>query len=142
MKKRILNLISVFLLVTSFSHAQKAEFDVWKLMSKKDGIEIYGMHQLCLIDQAPNDYHFLQLKIINTSQLAKEVSFYVKQMYQEGETGQNKESLIQINLAPHQSFEGSCSNEETAYLTRFIVNPKFKNSWNYIQSEIIFESIK
>ena len=143
MKIRILNLFTAFILMISYSFAQNqnTEFGVWKLMSKKDGIEVYGKHDLCLIEHAPNDYHFLSIKIVNTNPVAKEVSLYIKNFYKEGISGHNDENLTMVSLQPNETMEGSCSDAD-ATLTRMIANPQFADSWHYVKSEIIFESIK
>ncbi len=143
MKTSILNFFTAFFLLTSFSFSQNqhTEFGVWKLMQQQDGIEIYGKHALCLIEYAPNDYHFLSVKIINTNSDKKEVSFYIKSFYKEGESGHRDENLTVVTLAPNEILEGDCMDKD-ATLTRMIANPKFENSWHYIKSEIIFESIK
>ena len=143
MNKRIFNLFSAFLLFSSFSFAQNqaVEFDVWKLMSKKDGIEFYGKHQLCRLENAPNDYHYLNVKIINTNPTEKQISFYIQNSYQEGVIGNTEENIGSVTLKANETIEGSCARKD-ATLTRMILNPKFEGSWHYIKSEIIFESLK
>lgn len=143
MKTNIFNFFTALFLLTSFSFSQNqtTEFGVWKLMKQKDGIEIYGKHDLCLIEYASNDYHFFSVKVINTTSNEKQVSFYIKNFYVEGESGHRDENLSVVTLAPNEIIEGNCMDED-ATLTRMIVNPKFENSWHYIKSEIIFESIK
>ena len=143
MTRHIFNICSAFILIASFSFAQSqnTEFGVWKLMNQKNGIEIYGKHDLCLIEPAPNDYHFLSVKVVNTNTTEKEISFYIKNFYQEGESGHRDENLTMITLEANETIEGSCM-DENATLTRMIVNPQFVDSWHYIKSEIIFESIK
>ena len=80
MKTRILSILTSFFLIFSFSYAQSQnmEFGIGKLMNKQDGIEVYAKHYLCLIEPAPNDYHFISVKIVNTNSIEKEVSFYIK----------------------------------------------------------------
>ncbi len=143
MKTQTLNLLTAFILMFSysFSQTQNTEFGNWKLMNKKDGIEVYGKHELCKVDYAPNDYHFLSIKIVNTNTIEKEVSLYIKNVYQEGESGHKDENLTTVNLKANETKEGTCFDQD-ATLTRMIVNPGFKDSWSYIKSEIIFESIK
>jgi hypothetical protein len=143
MKIRIINLLSALFLIVSYSFAQSqnTEFGVWKLMNKKDGIEVYGKHDLCRAEPAPNDYHFLSIKIVNTNPIDKEVSLYIKNIYKEGANGDRDESLTMVNLKANETLEGTCY-DENATLTRMIANPAFKGGWNYVKSEIIFESIK
>lgn len=143
MKTRIFNILTAFFLISSFTFAQSqnTEFGVWKLMNTKDGIEVYGKHDLCLIEYAPNDYHFLSVKFVNTNSTQKEVSFYIKNIYEEGASGHSDENLNTIVMQANETIEGSCMDAE-ATLTRMIVNPQFAKSWKYIKSEIIFESIK
>ncbi len=142
MKKSIISLFSAFILLITFSFAQSqnTQYGVWELMIKKDGIEIYGKHDLCLIDHAPNDYHFFSVKLVNTNSVDKEVAFYIKNYYQEGESGHKDENMSMVTLKPGEVLEGTCFDED-ATLTRMISNPQFKGGWKYIKTEIIFESI-
>lgn len=140
MKKYFFNLFSAFLLFSSFSFAQNVpvEFDVWKLMSKKDGIEFYGKYELCRLEYAPNDYHYLNVKVVNTTLTEKQISFYIQISYQEGEIGNTEENIVSLTLKANETIEGNCAKRD-ANLTRMIVNPAFKDSWHFLKSEIIFK---
>lgn len=142
MKTRLLGLFSSFFLLASisFSQNQSSDFGVWKIMNEKSGVEIYAKHELCLVEYAPNEYHIMNLKITNTTSENREVSFYIKNYYEEGENG-SLENIAKLTLMPNQTVEGNCSGSEP-FLSQMIANPKLENGWKYIKSEIIIESIK
>lgn len=127
-------------LLSSFSWAQSAGnlSNEWQLLNEQSGVQIFGRVQPCSMSKdlaLPFDIAFL--KIVNTTNEAKEVSYNFVIEYAEGCHGCNDEleSFFMQKIEANSTIQEDCNFTHNG-MSHVIKNPNFKGGWNFTKTRI------
>lgn len=102
----------------------------WKLISEKEGIELYMSASKCEIQHTDKKFDYAFLKLVNTNNVGASISFQLAQQYSDGSCqgcDANAETVRSIYLNANETKLGDC-NFEHGNLSVLIKNP-FQNTF-------------
>lgn len=143
----IIKILSLFLLIgfNSFGQSRLNPIDLtkdWKLLTSENGVEFYIRKDVCATSGTKLPFEFSFLKIVNTSDTPKSVSYNYATIFTEACDGcdQNSERSFSFDLPANSMLEGNC--EGNRGLSGFIKNPNFDGGWHFESVEIKYLKIK
>lgn len=129
--KSTLRTAALFLTVCLGSISFGQTTDDWQLVHEENGVQIFATQSECSIkpDWKPANYAFL--KIVNSSNTDRTVSYDFGLEYQEDCSGcyGSNEFHFTMNVPANTTIEGDCTHPEG--LTRIISNPNLEGGYTF-----------
>lgn len=143
----IIGLFAIFFFMSFHSNGQsfkRAELTSdWQLITQKDGIEIYVKEQHCDLNKNGKPVIFSMLKVVNTTNQQRSVTYDYIHQYDQGCDGcnGNPERIFTVDLKPNSEIEEDCSISH-AGLALSIHNPNVTSTWKFESVSTHILSIK
>ena len=144
---KVCSLLLVMLFISSQSFGQtltRAQLSSeWQIIAQQDGVDVYVKEQNCDLNKNGKPVIFSMLKIVNTTNQEKSVSYKYMHQYDQGcdGCGESSERNFTVNLEPNAQIEESC-DIKNAGLSLSIYNPNVTSSWKFESVSIKILSTK
>lgn len=144
------HIISSILLVLSFSSIGQSEnlklkdlSNEWKLIHEENGVQFLVKSQECSFTGNKLPFVYSMLKIENSTDQSKKVTYNYVHYFQEGCDGcdANSEKTFTFEVAPNSSIEGDCDTK-FAGLSSYIDNPNFDGGWHFESVQLLFLTVE
>jgi ribonuclease BN (tRNA processing enzyme) len=131
-------LFSIVLSSFTWSQSTGNLSNEWQLLSEQSGVQIYGSVQPCSMSKdLPLPFDIAFLKIVNTTNEAKQVSYNFVIEYIEGCRGCNDEleSFFIQKIQANSTLQEDCNFTQNG-MSHIIKNPNFNGGWNFTNARI------
>jgi hypothetical protein len=127
---------TAFSLLFSFSVSAQAKEssspseEVWQVIKEESGIKLSAKKTACTIFVGKKPLVYFFLKLENTTNTSKKVTYNFGLQYVEGCSGceSGNESTFTVEVPANSSVEGDCSFKTTG-LSRLVHNPNLRGGW-------------
>ena len=143
------HIIGILLLTMSFQSNSQTALKLnelssdWKLLHQEEGVQFFVKKESCSFPKNELPFVYTMLKIENTTDQPKKVTYNYVQYFEEGCDGcdANGERTFTFEVAPNSSIEGNC-NSTFAGLSGYVDNPNFDGGWHFESVKLMFLTIE
>ena len=115
----------------------------WSELTRKDGVIFWVKHQECSIVETQKPLQYAMMRVENTTNEKKQLSFNFGIQYTDVCSGCDdfSENHVDISIEPNSTVEGDCTFEKHL-LTRLIYNPNHNHGRTFVKEVITNLTVK